>query len=83
MSTKLCENEINVDTVMTIFAPLLVRPSVFSWADGTEVTSTLKSSIPNEIWITQEGYEIKLTDGLITSQTHGCTLQMQNYFGFM
>ena len=42
--------------------------------------------VPNddyEIWISQEGYEIRLSEGQITKQNHGCTVQMKNHFGYL
>ena len=77
---------------MTDFATLIFRISDghssigFSWADGPEVTAMFDTVFPNdnsEIWISQEGYEIRLSEGQITKQNHGCTAQMQNYFGYL
>ena len=68
------------------FIGVYKRGKYFSWADGTEVIAvggTDHTDVP-EIWMTQEGYEIRLTDeGAITSQNHACTMQMVNHFGYM
>ena len=53
---------------------------------STGLIPTVLDIVPNddyEIWISQEGYEIRLSEGQITKQNHGCTAQMQNYFGYL
>ena len=59
----------------------------FLWADGTRVTASLGTGLSDlwydEIWIAQDGYQIKLWRGQHPSQNSGCTFQMVQSFGYL